>query len=97
METKIIENENKQMSLFDLDGKDSAVDVAFCLEVIGLLKTNIRSEDPKDYGLNDAKNLDLFSWEMVEESKNSNAKIRNIIDKLENKISAIKLSNLANI
>tara|TARA_R110000868_G_scaffold324717_1_gene585522 strand:- start:26 stop:358 length:333 start_codon:yes stop_codon:yes gene_type:complete len=67
-------------------GTNSEITQQFLREIIQLLKNSLRSEDPADYGVNEAKNLDIFAWEMVEDAKSSNAKINLAIDKLTQKL-----------
>ena len=58
-------------------------EVVFLEEIIQILKSSLKSENPQDYDKKKADNLDVFSWGMAESAKESNAGIKLVIEKLE--------------
>lgn len=90
MKPEISMNENNQNIPETLVNHARETEILFFQEIVRLLQSGLRSEEPKDYGLDNAKNLDLFSWEMVEDAKKSNIRIRFAIEKIEEKMLGLK-------
>jgi hypothetical protein len=89
-ETEKLDDQNNNF-IFQLNKEEAEIRIADYRELISILTGAIRSEDPKDYGLNEAENLDIFAWEMVADSKSSNVNILHAIEKLKVKIAKLSL------
>lgn len=66
-----------------------AMEIEYFQDIVKLLTSSLRSENPSDYGSNQSENLDVFAWDMVEDAKKSNVNIRTVIEKLMLKLGAL--------